>query len=218
MHKKPGSQAHFLLLWRTCRRLFFTILKNSRLVCIIQSAELKVLIPHMSSYFRRFSITGVFSFLRDMAAPLVIAGSLASCSSEVRTHGVLVEGPSLQKVVVGRSTKQDVLRAFGPPSITSLFGKQETWLYIGSQQHQYAFYKNEELERSIISVHFNSSGIVADLAESGLEDGESVAIVTRKTPTSGNDVTVLEQLIGNIGKFNTPSQNGFDGRSNLPGY
>ena len=26
--------------------------------------------------------------------------------------------------------------------------------------------------------------------------------VRRKTPTSGNDITVMEQLIGNVGRFN----------------
>ena len=151
-------------------------------------------------------------------APLAIVWGLVSCSPDIHTHGVLLDSPSVEQVVISQSTKEDVLRTFGPPSVTSLFGKQETWMYIGSQQQQYAFYDNEELERSIISVHFNPSGTVAGISEAGLEDGEEVAIVTRKTQTSGNDVTILEQLIGNIGKFNAQSKSGFDGRSNLPGY
>lgn len=176
---------------------------------------LKVFVSYMSSRFSRFFVT---DFSLKSMIPLAIAGSLASCSPEVRTHGILLDSPSVQQVVIGQSTKKSVLDAFGPPSVTSLFGKQETWLYVGSQQQQYAFYANEELKRSVVSVGFNSSGTVTDITESGLEDGEHVAIVTRKTPTSGNDMTIIEQLLGNIGKFGTPSGSGFDGRSNLPGY
>ena len=30
--------------------------------------------------------------------------------------------------------------------------------------------------------------------------------VRRKTPTGGNEVTFMEQLLGNIGKFNRPAE------------
>ena len=39
-----------------------------------------------------------------------------------------------------------------------------------------------------------------------LTDGKDVDMVTRITPTAGKELTVLEQIMGNVGRFSGPRQ------------
>ena len=36
----------------------------------------------------------------------------------------------------------------------------------------------------------------------GQEDGRTIAYVDRTTPTEGNELTLIQQLLGNLGRFN----------------
>ena len=45
--------------------------------------------------------------------------------------------------------------------------------------------------------------IVQDMKVYTEKDGEQIAYVDRVTPTPGSELTILQQLLGNLGKFNT---------------
>ena len=49
-------------------------------------------------------------------------------------------------------------------------------------------------------------GRVRDIKQYELKDGKEVDMVARKTPTSGKELTVLEQILGNVGKFSAPKK------------
>ena len=38
----------------------------------------------------------------------------------------------------------------------------------------------------------------------GLDDGQDVAMSDRETPTRGRELTILEQLLGNVGRGQLP--------------
>ncbi len=48
---------------------------------------------------------------------------------------------------------------------------------------------------------FNNEGIVTNIDTLGLDQRRDVEIVDRETPTVGNDITILDEFIGNIGRF-----------------
>ena len=48
--------------------------------------------------------------------------------------------------------------------------------------------------RSILAVHFDKDGQVADIRHYGLKDGHVVAFETRETPAKGKELTFLQQL------------------------
>jgi outer membrane protein assembly factor BamE (lipoprotein component of BamABCDE complex) len=50
-------------------------------------------------------------------------------------------------------------------------------------------------------IKFSKDGKVIEVDEVSLEQGREIKHVERKTPTHGNELTVLEQLIGNLGRF-----------------
>lgn len=125
---------------------------------------------------------------------------LAACSNEVVVRGNLPDPDAMAQVQIGASSRQQVAEALGSPSTISSF-QDRTWYYIGQKQTQVAFMDPEVLERSIFVVSFDDAGIVKDTAHYTLEDGKIIDPVTRKTPTEGRELTILQQLFGNLGKF-----------------
>lgn len=127
---------------------------------------------------------------------------LAACSPEVTVRGNLPDADAMAAVQVGSSSRQQVAELLGSPSTLSSF-QDRTWYYIGQKQTQVAFMDPEVLERSVFVVAFDEAGMVTETAHYTLEDGVIVDPVTRKTPTEGRELTVLQQIFGNLGKFPT---------------
>ncbi|MEO1613736.1 MAG: outer membrane protein assembly factor BamE, partial [Pseudomonadota bacterium] len=55
------------------------------------------------------------------------------------------------------------------------------------------------------------AGRVTNVARYGIEDGQVIDLITRTTPTYGREITILQQLFGNIGRVGADQF--FDGRS-----
>src|SRR3546814_20587821 len=127
---------------------------------------------------------------------------LAACSSQISTHGNLVDPDALAKVEPGRSDQGTVLSLLGSPSTRGNFG-EPTWYYIGQKTERQAFYKPETIERKVVYIDFEPTGVVKSTGTPDLEDGSKVAYVTRATPTAGQRTTMVQQLIGTIGRLTT---------------
>ena len=142
------------------------------------------------------------------AASLALATILASgCAKDVYQRGNAPLADALAQLAPGEQTRQDVQGLLGTPATTSVFG-DETWYYISAQTTQYAFYPVHELERSVLALDFDDRGILRGMRELTLEDGRNVTIAQRSTPTKGREYGLLEQLIGNIGRFGTQGDRG----------
>ena len=63
-------------------------------------------------------------------------------------------------------------------------------------------------------VKFDDGGMVSNMYIYGVEDGVVVEPVERETPTFGQELTIMQQLLGNFGRFNTSDDNN---GVNIPG-
>ncbi|MEQ9446580.1 MAG: outer membrane protein assembly factor BamE [Rhodospirillaceae bacterium] len=133
-------------------------------------------------------------------AVCTIAMALGGCAKDINARGNLPPEEALAQLIPGQQTRQDVQLILGTPSTVSLAG-EETWYYISALTTQYAFYSVEELERDIYALKFDERGILQEVGKLGLLDGEDLQIVQRETPTMGRDFSLIEQLIGNLGRF-----------------
>ena len=131
----------------------------------------------------------------------LLASTLAACDSEVRTRGHVVEDRHLATLAVGSTTAEEVLLTLGTPSTVAPFDER-TWYYIGQTEAQTAFFRPEVLDRRVVVVRFDQAGVLSELGERTLDDAERIAIVERETPSLGREMTFLEQMLGNIGRFN----------------
>ena len=59
-------------------------------------------------------------------------------------------------------------------------------------------------QRTVTEITFNDAGQVAEVRTLGLDDGQQIAMNGRETPTRGRQLTILEQLLGNVGRGQLP--------------
>ncbi|MDG2321557.1 MAG: outer membrane protein assembly factor BamE, partial [Rhodospirillaceae bacterium] len=53
----------------------------------------------------------------------------------------------------------------------------------------------------VYALQFDERGILQEVKTYGLGDGEEIQVVERETPTMGREFSLIEQLIGNLGRF-----------------
>lgn len=126
---------------------------------------------------------------------------LTACESRVEARGNLPDPDLLETIQSSEHSREQVVQLLGTPSTTAMF-ENETWFYISERRETFAFFEPEVKERKIVIVQFDPAGLLKTVAEIGLEDGRIVTPVDRETPTLGNDLNAIEQMLGNIGKFN----------------
>ena len=130
----------------------------------------------------------------------LLVSTAAACSPVLAVHGNLVEPDRLSQVQQGVSRKNDVADVLGTPSATGTFDPN-TWYYIGQRTEKVAFMAPEVTERKVVVVRFDDGGVVREVQQLDLSAGQEVDIVSRSTPTAGKDLSFLEQILGNVGRF-----------------
>lgn len=134
-----------------------------------------------------------------MLAGLAVA-FVAACSPRIATRGNAPEPEQLEQIIVGESTKGDVTNILGTPSSVAAFD-DNVWLYISRVTETVAFFEPETVDQRVVLIAFDTANRVEILSEYDLEDGKPVIPTNRVTPTAGREITILQQLFGNLGRF-----------------
>ena len=133
-------------------------------------------------------------------AALLVALATAACTTEVDVRGDLPTPQALAQLKPGM-TEEEVQALLGTPSSTMTYG-EEVWLYISMQTETVSFFTPTETDRKVVSVYFAKDGKVSKVTTVGLADGRPLESVARETPSAGRDSSILQQLFGNVGRFN----------------
>jgi outer membrane protein assembly factor BamE (lipoprotein component of BamABCDE complex) len=128
--------------------------------------------------------------------------ALTGCSNMVDQRGNLLDPERLQQVRPGITTREGVQTLLGTPSSTGTFDSN-TWYYISRRTEQFAFFQPKVTDSQVVAIDFDDQGIVRDVHRHGLDDARTIQPVARATPAPGREMSFIEQLIGNVGKFNT---------------
>lgn len=121
------------------------------------------------------------------------------------TRGNMLEEYQLKEVLPGIDGKDDVVRKIGSPTTISTFD-ENTWYYMGQKTKKKGIMDPKVVDEKIVIVTFAAAdGKVLTVSEQ--KNGrQSIPIVQRTTPVSGNDFTFIQQMLGNVGKFNKPDE------------
>ena len=131
---------------------------------------------------------------------------LGACTPTVLHHGYLPRKGDLEKIREGMS-KAEVEAILGSPSTTATIETAgDSYYYISSVVEKKAFFKPKEVDRKVFVIRFDRNGLVKSFALYGLEDGQVVNISSRKTPTRGRELTILQQIFSNIGRMSPMQQ------------
>lgn len=132
--------------------------------------------------------------------PLALLASLTGCATiDIRGH--VVEPSQLEGIQVGKTTKEKVAELLGSPSSVSTFGNK-TWFYMSEITQTRSFLPPTILKSNITRIEFNEQGLVKSLDSITEANRQVISHVQRSTPTAGHSFGVLEQIFGNVGRFN----------------
>ena len=133
-------------------------------------------------------------------AVLCLAGlSAGACVPNVANNGFQAREDKPQDVKIGVDTKSTVLARLGSPSTTSSF-QPNTWYYISQTTNKLTYQNPRLITRDVVEIKFGEDEKVAEVKHLGLKNGYKIAYNKGETPTRGRELSVVEQLLGNIGR------------------
>ena len=138
--------------------------------------------------------------LRAGAAALAVAATLGACSPIYRDHGFVPTDSDLAALTVGVDTRDSVVASVGRPTTTGVLDTS-TLYYVQSRFQTLAFLAPREIEREVLAISFAPDGTLGNIERFGLEQGRVVALSRRTTDRIFADSAVIDQLLGNIGRF-----------------
>jgi outer membrane protein assembly factor BamE (lipoprotein component of BamABCDE complex) len=89
----------------------------------------------------------------------------------------------------------------GAPSTLGTF-EDSVWYYIGQNTTQFAFFREKIIEQKVVVIVFSDQGVVEQLEVLDQDALREISLSERTTPTAGHSLGFIEQILGNIGRFN----------------
>ena len=131
----------------------------------------------------------------------VCLGGCAVVRSPTQARGHKVEDDLLKELVPGTSTRADVTALLGSPTARATFD-DSTWIYVASVTRTRVGRLPAVDSQDVTVMSFTPAGVLQNIRRLNQEDAVPVDVVTRTTPTPGNEVTFLQELLGNVGRLN----------------
>ncbi|MEH0196629.1 outer membrane protein assembly factor BamE [Caulobacter sp. CCNWLY153] len=134
------------------------------------------------------------------AAAIGLAAVVGGCTPLTSYSGFQAIEAKPADMKIGEDSKSTVREKLGTPSAVSTFDN-DAWYYISQTTDRVAFYKPRVIKRDVVAIKFNTADEkVASVDTFTLKDGKVIAYNGRETPTRGREMTVLEQLLGTVGR------------------
>jgi len=131
---------------------------------------------------------------------------MTGCETQVDSRGNSPDPQLVMSIKPGVHKRHDVERRLGAPSTITAFDN-EAWYYISGRVTSVAFLKPKLIKRKILIIKFDKNGIVQKINELDTTKQKEIPFVKRETPTKGKELTFIQQIIGNVGKYSNPSGN-----------
>ncbi len=145
-----------------------------------------------------------------LARSLLLLTTLAGCSLPgflsypPQQRGNHVEIDQLKQLVPGTSTRADVMALVGSPTAKATFD-DNTWLYIGEVTRPVIGGTQAVLDQQVVVLTFDDKGVLRVVNKKTADDAWPVAMASGATPSPGSEANIMQQLLGNVGRFNPVS-------------
>ena len=138
----------------------------------------------------------------------LVSISILACAPVIDNRGYFFDNRSIADIEKGVTDQAGVRGKFGSPTSISRLNNG-AFYYIHSRFVTESYRAPREVDRKVLAIYFDKNKVVRDLAVFGLEDGIIVPIVARTTQTQGSELTALQQIFGNVGRFSDGSPTQF---------
>jgi outer membrane protein assembly factor BamE (lipoprotein component of BamABCDE complex) len=141
---------------------------------------------------------------RQILVALGILTLLGGCSvfrAPETLHGNRVDQYRLAELVPGTSTQADVTALIGSPTAKASFDPN-TWLYLSEVTRTRIAQTPGVTDQAVVALSFDDGGVLREIKKLDTADSLPTTIVARATPAPGTSASFLQQLFGNVGRFN----------------
>jgi outer membrane protein assembly factor BamE (lipoprotein component of BamABCDE complex) len=149
---------------------------------------------------------------------LALCLSLTACGwllPPPQTRGNKVDADQLKELVPGTSTKADATSLLGSPTQKATFD-ENSWLYITETTRPRVGRTLGVLDQGVVVLTFDERGVLSGVKRYTQADAIPVAVATRTTPSPGTEASFMQQLVGNIGRYNPVGAGGFTSGGGAP--
>jgi outer membrane protein assembly factor BamE (lipoprotein component of BamABCDE complex) len=138
-----------------------------------------------------------------LLAALTLAFGLAACGPPDDLRGNNPDKKVMASIKPGVTDKASVTKLLGSPSSVASFDA-DTWYYISQETQNVAFFKPRLKDQKVVSISFTKKGVVDKIGYLSMNDHLDVEPNPDHTPAPGREFTLIEQLVGNFGRFSAP--------------
>ena len=125
---------------------------------------------------------------------IILSFFFISCAPVIKPHGYQLEEILLgEPQKIGISSKDDLINAFGSPSI-KIEDVGNTWLYIGTTKEKKVFSKDEFKEQIVFSFSFNENDILISQEVYNHEQMLSFDYDKNQTFDYGSNYSIFDKL------------------------
>jgi len=139
----------------------------------------------------------------------LVGGQMMACMPIVDQRGYVFNQEIVSRLEIGKTTFDQSKNLLGSPTTYSNFNGGAAY-YIHSRFISERYRAPKEVERTVLALYFDGNEVIRDIGVYGLEDGVVVPIVARTTDTMGLELSIIGQLLSNVGRLGDGSTIGGD--------
>ena len=131
----------------------------------------------------------------------IISFVLISCSPTVQNNGLSELKFNKIKIEIGKTSKKDLIRKYGPPIFQSVFN--DNIIYYVSHKTSYNLLDKLKTEKLLIyEVYLNKKNIVENFQEYSEKDALNIEISDKKTGVDKDAVFIWKEILNNMRRKN----------------
>ncbi|MEM1078424.1 MAG: outer membrane protein assembly factor BamE [Pseudomonadota bacterium] len=146
----------------------------------------------------------VGSWLGKSLAGAILVLSLVGCSATYRNSGYVPTDDELAEIAVGIDDRSSVEETVGRPVSQGVIADQ-AWYFVGTRWEYFAYRAPQQIDRQVVAISFDDGGTVENIERFTLSDGEIIPLNRRVTDSNIEGISVIRQLLGNIGNIDAGS-------------
>ncbi len=123
-----------------------------------------------------------------------------ACAPMRDTHGNFLKTHDIQSVKIGVDTRVEIVQKLGSPTTIAPFDDKK-WYYLGQKTLKKGIFDAKVEQERIVLVQFDEDGVASSIREIDQERID-IPLNEDKTHTGGNEIGAIQQLLGNLGRFN----------------
>ena len=131
----------------------------------------------------------------------IISFVLISCSPTIQNNGLSEVKFNKIKIEIGKTSKKDLIRKYGPPIFQSVFN--DNIIYYVSHKTSYKLLDKLKTEKLLIyEVYLDKKNIVENFQEYSEKDALNIEISDSETGDDKDAVFILKEILNNMRKKN----------------